>query len=1264
MNVTSIINREKRKRQEETSHVIKKKFKHWNMLNSLEVNTQNGIASTSFRTKKIHTDEYTQEVVANVANVASNHCAKYNEQIALDEANTNGMCEYTQDGTALVPLCNNPDLSWAHPNESQFYLDGAMGGGQEDYRQHEEGEKQGWENGFNTNGVNKLKRTRGKKPTRGEIKGNEKSKKKKKKRENGVNASDSGCSGSNGGSSKDGIRSRGRTTNRRNGSNGRYRSNWSNQSSCYCSPPSSSCSSSCCGDRSSDFSESRGSYGSSSLASNRGRNHNRQNTSEGKHKPSNGDSIWEGLLKKDVILLVIQAIKNMGYKKSAKHLELESGIELEQPIVKEMHKNVLAGKWKNAIRNLRSLRVHKKIIKAISFLLYEQCFIEYLYEGKHFAALRCLRNRLAKFCFDEDTYNRLHECTTFFMSMNSPYLTKRRKENYQAKVKHSRKLLFEKMNRLLPEHVILPPRRLAILLHQSLKYQVDNCLFHNNFSEAKLINALLQGKKGREDLDAAIEASASNTVNAANGVNVSDVMDSAGPNANTQKMPRMKPTTSHSAACQAKTFEFKKQKKSDENRQVDRDTNSCLNKKKNIIQEDEMNFSVSDFSRYHQNVRGECSSYYHKGSPCEVTSNEALQDQAMLNDTLLNETVLNQPPPDEPDNHMNTTTHLWDDDLVGENQFNVNSGQPVRKGTKLKCALRPREATRARFAPGENAHASQTGGSKGSTGSSDDVSGNVIANASANSTANSTLLGNPFPCLMGGIIKSAKSTAGKKYAKICTLNGATSEAPKGEVTLGKIPKKTKTPNELIIAKEKMQKGSSISGAKNVINSKDGFVTTQERELLISHDGGNETDGTTRKEEELPLKVCNGAEGTLHSQEGEDNRNMRPEWKHHEREVREEGSKQFTRQDRTHGSICEGAGRKTFTLSLLRNHQCKKIKLPYYCIKILQGHKDEVWYVDVSKNGKYIASASKDKSIILWKGLYPFNKIREWNGHVDGVSYVIWSHNSKYLVSGSNDSNIIIWSPKSNKKKLSLTMHNGPITSIYWSKDDTTIISSAFDKKIYCTKLNEELKGFSVLYAWSFSTRIQNFVFTNNEKYLIAVPSDKNVRVIDFAIKKELYILPEYDTITSVCASSLYNHILVNIADQRPTVKLWDVKHRYIIQTYRGHKQGRFIVHSTFGGKKEDYVISGSEDSLIYIWHKTKGFLLDVINGHASTVSIAIWPLASSKFPYMVSASDDHTIMVWNVHPKAATIRRDSRRRRKKFVHPFLRELTKFRPVAG
>jgi WD40 repeat protein len=36
------------------------------------------------------------------------------------------------------------------------------------------------------------------------------------------------------------------------------------------------------------------------------------------------------------------------------------------------------------------------------------------------------------------------------------------------------------------------------------------------------------------------------------------------------------------------------------------------------------------------------------------------------------------------------------------------------------------------------------------------------------------------------------------------------------------------------------------------------------------------------------------------------------------------------------------------------------------LQILREHRDEVWFLQFSNNGKYLASASNDKSAIIWK----------------------------------------------------------------------------------------------------------------------------------------------------------------------------------------------------------------------------------------------------------------------------------------------------------
>lgn len=45
----------------------------------------------------------------------------------------------------------------------------------------------------------------------------------------------------------------------------------------------------------------------------------------------------------------------------------------------------------------------------------------------------------------------------------------------------------------------------------------------------------------------------------------------------------------------------------------------------------------------------------------------------------------------------------------------------------------------------------------------------------------------------------------------------------------------------------------------------------------------------------------------------------------------------------------------------------KLAFPYFILmQILTDHKDEVWFVQFSNNGEYMASSSKDCSAMIWK----------------------------------------------------------------------------------------------------------------------------------------------------------------------------------------------------------------------------------------------------------------------------------------------------------
>jgi len=53
-------------------------------------------------------------------------------------------------------------------------------------------------------------------------------------------------------------------------------------------------------------------------------------------------------------------------------------------------------------------------------------------------------------------------------------------------------------------------------------------------------------------------------------------------------------------------------------------------------------------------------------------------------------------------------------------------------------------------------------------------------------------------------------------------------------------------------------------------------------------------------------------------------------------------------------------------SLYSDHRCDKSEFPRITTTILEVHTDEVWNIEWSHDGAYLASASKDKTAIIWR----------------------------------------------------------------------------------------------------------------------------------------------------------------------------------------------------------------------------------------------------------------------------------------------------------
>ncbi|CAN8256846.1 unnamed protein product [Cochlearia groenlandica] len=314
------------------------------------------------------------------------------------------------------------------------------------------------------------------------------------------------------------------------------------------------------------------------------------------------------------------------------------------------------------------------------------------------------------------------------------------------------------------------------------------------------------------------------------------------------------------------------------------------------------------------------------------------------------------------------------------------------------------------------------------------------------------------------------------------------------------------------------------------------------------------------------------------------------------------------------------------LSLYSDHQCGKHQIPSRTVQILESHTDEVWFVQFSNNGKYLASSSKDQTAIIWEidADGHISLKHTLVGHQKPVVAILWSHDDRQVLTCGVEEVIRRWDVDSGGcvhiyEKVGIN----PI-SCAWYPDGQGIIAGMTDRSICMWDLDGNEMDCS---KGQRTQKVSDIAMTDDGKWLISVCRDSIISLFDREANFER-LIEEENMITSFSLSSDNKYILVNLINQE--IHLWNIEddHPKAVSRYKGHKRSRFVIRSCFGGYNQAFIACGSEDSQVYIWHRSSGKLITELPGHAGAVNCVSW--SPTNLHMLASGSDDGTIRIWGL----------------------------------
>ena len=250
---------------------------------------------------------------------------------------------------------------------------------------------------------------------------------------------------------------------------------------------------------------------------------------------------------------------------------------------------------------------------------------------------------------------------------------------------------------------------------------------------------------------------------------------------------------------------------------------------------------------------------------------------------------------------------------------------------------------------------------------------------------------------------------------------------------------------------------------------------------------------------------------------------------------------------------------------------RTIKTPY-----------EITSVNFGPEGHFIAGALTG-DILVWDRLASSSQTPrlKLSGHTDRVTGAVLTKDSRFLVSASWDATIRIWDLTDGRELRALAGHDNSLLCVALDSNDELIASAGWDATIIIWDFKT---GKQIRTLEGHKGSVLSVAFSPDGHWLASTSEDHTARLWEVDRGKHVLILPGHQNdVSSVAFQQAGTEYRLAIGDMNGILRLWglgEIGQRDELVTLRGH---RGSVSMFDLNPRKPLLVSGSTDSTIRLW---------------------------------------------------------------------------------